>query len=536
MPRSAIHIVWFKRDLRVEDNAALNDAAMSCGDTAAVLPLYIIEPELWAQPDYSARQFEFLRECLTDLRTRLDECGQPLIVRLGEIEAVLDQFARDFEIAGLWSHQETGNAWTFARDRRVEDWCRLQGVDWHQPLQHGVFRALGNRNGWAKRWDKMMAAPVEATPSLKPLEGIDPGVIPNSHDLELANDPCPHRQTGGRDQAKHLLHSFLFERGEGYQKAMSSPVTAYDACSRLSPHFAFGTLSMREAVQAAWARQDELAGLTRGEKGKWPGALNSFIGRLHWHCHFMQKLESEPKLEFENLHPAYDGLREGSFNQGHFDAYQRAQTGFPFVDACLRALAAHGWINFRMRAMLMAFSSYHLWLHWREPSVFLARRFTDFEPGIHYAQSQMQSGTTGINTPRIYNPVKQGHDHDPDGDFIRRWVPELAGLAGRDLHEPWRADPMTLHGANVRLGDTYPNRLVDHEQAARDARQAIWGVRRGRAYRDAADDIQAQHGSRKSGIRHRGAKSSTMSRHQKSCHQKNRNQASAALGEQAELL
>ncbi|MBV6631472.1 MAG: deoxyribodipyrimidine photo-lyase [Alphaproteobacteria bacterium] len=509
MSKPRLHIVWFKRDLRVADNAALTEAAVAAKSTdASVLPLYVVEPELWSQPDYSGRQFAFLSECLSDLRADLAKLGQPLIIRVGDVLSVLNSFAKAHEITGLWSHQETGNGWTFKRDIQVADWCLDHGVEWHQPLQHGVFRTLSNRNGWAKRWEQMMRTPQTQPPLLSPLDGVDLGECPTAKQLELVDDPCPNRQTGGRVEAETTLNSFLFERGEDYQKEMSSPVTAYDACSRLSPHFAFGTLSIREAAQAAWDRQDQLKAMDKGTKGKWPSAMNSFVARLHWHCHFMQKLESEPRLEFQNLHPAYDGLREGSFSQGFFEAYQRGETGFPFVDACLRALAAHGWINFRMRAMLMAFSSYHLWLHWREPSLFLARQFTDFEPGIHYAQSQMQSGTTGINTPRIYNPVKQGHDQDPDGAFVRRWVPELAGLTGRDIHEPWRADPMTLHGAGVDLGQSYPDQLVDHEQAAREARQAIWGVRKGRSYRDTADGIQDQHGSRKSGIKHRGAETS----------------------------
>lgn len=149
--------------------------------------------------------------------------------------------------------------------------------------------------------------------------------------------------------------------------------------------------------------------------------------------------------------------------------------------------------------MVMATASYHLWLPWRATGLHLARMFTDYEPGIHWSQTQMQSGTTGINTVRIYNPVKQGHDQDPTGAFTRRWVPELAVIPDKYLQEPWRAET-----ANDVLGKTYPDRIVDHVVAAREARDKVWAVRRGGSFHDEASAIQSKHGSRKSGIPNRG--------------------------------
>jgi deoxyribodipyrimidine photo-lyase len=189
-------------------------------------------------------------------------------------------------------------------------------------------------------------------------------------------------------------------------------------------------------VQATRARRYQVRALPPERRGGWSAALAAFEGRLHWHCHFIQKLESEPSIEFENLHRACDGLRENDFDAERFEAWRAGHTGFPLVDACMRALQAGGWINFRMRAMLVSFSSYQVWLHWRQPARALARLFTDYEPGIHYSQVQMQSGTTGINTLRIYNPVKQSQDHDPEGAFIRRWVPELADVPTDWIHSP----------------------------------------------------------------------------------------------------
>ncbi len=488
-----VHIVWFKRDLRITDHAPLAEAARA----GAVLPLYVVEPALWQQADASARQYAFLTECLATLDHDLTRLGQPLVVRTGEMTQVLEALAQHHDIASLWSHEETGNGWTYARDKAVARWCRARRIPWTQRPQTGVIRTLASRNGWAAKWDALMAQPVHQPPRALPSLAIpsEPHLQPN--DLGLAQDPCPGRQRGGRAAAIRTLESFLDTRGRNYRFEMSSPLTATRSCSRLSPHLAFGTLSMREIAHATRARYHDLTLAARDpDADTWKKSLISFTGRLHWHCHFIQKLESEPELEWRNLHRAYDGLRPDAPDAARLHAYVTGSTGFPFVDACLRALDSTGWINFRMRAMLVSFASYQLWLPWRDTGLHLARQFTDYEPGIHWPQVQMQSGTTGINTVRMYNPVKQGYDQDPAGAFVRRWVPELADLPDHAIHEPWRFPELaTLTSAN------YPARIVDHVEAAKEARVKVWSVRASKPYREAADAIQSQHGSRKSGLR-----------------------------------
>lgn len=489
---AALQVVWFKKDLRVDDHAALAAAA----EHGPVLPIYIVEPDLWRQPDLSGRHWEFASECLHELRLHLARLGQPLILRVGAAVDVLQQLQVTVGAFTLWSHEETGNAWTFARDQRVDAWCRSQGVAWRQVRQTGVIRRLSSRDGWAGKWDQFMSLSiVPPPPALMPIAGVAIGHIPSAADLSLYPDTCPERQAGGRSAAFDALHSFLTHRGQFYRKEMSSPVTAITACSRLSPYLTWGSVSMREAAQAAWQRQSDLRTISRSSASAWGGSLNSFLGRLHWHCHFMQKLEDEPRIEFENMHRAYDGLRDPTCDKDRLAAWAAGETGLPFVDACMRALHATGWMNFRMRAMLMAVASYHLWLEWRKPGEQLARLFTDYEPGIHWPQVQMQSGTTGINTVRIYNPVKQGHDHDPDGDFVRRWVPELAPVSTRFIHQPWGWPQ-----AGSVLGKTYPFPIVDHLAAAKAARQKVWSLRTTAEYREQAGVIQNRHGSRKKSV------------------------------------
>ena len=192
------------------------------------------------------------------------------------------------------------------------------------------------------------------------------------------------------------------------------------------------------------------------------------------------------------MHPAYNSLRADNFNNDYFEAWKSGMTGYPMVDACMRALAATGWLNFRMRAMVMSFASCHLWLHWRKPALHLANLFTDYEPGIHYSQVQMQSCTTGINAIRIYNPIKQGIDHDPEGIFIRNWIPELRYMDQEFIHRPWKA---------MSQMNGYPMPIIDEKTARKFAAEKLYGLRKSNAaYKNTAQKIVRKHGSRRSGL------------------------------------
>jgi deoxyribodipyrimidine photo-lyase len=490
-----MHIVWFKKDLRVADHRPLAMAA----SRGAILPLYIAEPGFWAGQDASARQWAFAAECLQELQADLAALGQPLCVMTGDAVSIFRDLHQRHGITGLWSHEETGNGWTYARDLAVAAWAKEAGVPWYEAPQFGVIRRLKTRDGWARAWDRQMAERITPPPSaLQPLKGEWPTSVPSASALGLAPDHCPHRQAGGKQAATGCLHSFLHKRGRDYRFEMSSPLTAFDACSRLSPHLTWGSLSMREVAQASAARMEALRYSPDADARAWRASLVSFMGRQHWHCHFMQKLEDEPRLEFENLHHAYDGVRPDIADPAKLSAWANGETGFPFLDACMRALNQHGWINFRMRAMLVSFASHHLWLPWRETGLHLARKFVDYEAGIHWPQVQMQSGTTGINTIRIYNPVKQGMDQDPSGAFIRAQIPELAALPNAFIHEPWRWP----EAAQLR----YPKPIVDNAAAAKAARDILYGLRKRAGHHLESGKIAEKHGSRKAGLPMTGSK------------------------------
>ena len=488
LPQRAL--VWFKRDLRVHDHAALA-AAQNHHDA---LGLFIIEPEWLQSPECDASHVDFALGCLSELRTALALRGMPLLVRVGPAVDVLEKLHAEVGFSHVYSHEETGTGWSYQRDLKVAAWCRSQRVLWQEFTQTGVVRRLRSRSGWAKRWQSRMDAPlILPNDSFNAAVSLDQPDLPTLASLGLS----PHGKTlqaAGERAGQQTLQSFLQSRGYNYRKAISSPLSAEDSCSRLSPHLAFGTLSMRTVHQAT-----EAAIASTNDRGL-AYALRGFAGRLRWHCHFMQKLEDEPGIEFNNFARACDGLREEDFNQAHFAAWCAGRTGYPMVDACMRSLKATGWLNFRMRAMLVSFSSYHLWLHWREPGLFLARQFLDFEPGIHWSQMQMQSGTTGINTLRMYSPTKQAHDQDPEGLFIRRWVPELARVPLPYLAEPWTMDINIQRMVGCLIGVDYPAPIVNDKVALKLAKDRLYGLRQTSAARLEAGGVHARHGSRKSGL------------------------------------
>ncbi len=459
-----LNIVWFKRDLRVHDHAPLAQACLS----GPVLPLYIVEPGYWSLPDSSRRHWSFIHDCLGELHAELAARGAPLILRVGEAVDVFEALRQTFGTIKLWSHEETGNDWTFRRDKAVKVWCRAHSIAWHETPTNGVVRALKSRDNWAAQRSQRMTMPLVPAPDRiqAPIHVPSQPRPPKSD--PMFGDEILFVQSGGRKEGLSALDSFLETRASKYMQTISKPGISARHCSRLSAHLAFGTLSSREVEQATRARLRDLTepdpGMSDDDAQSFRKNLGAFLSRLAWRCHFMQKLEQQPEIEFHCTHPAFEGMREPHFNADFFEAWKSGHTGYPLIDAAMRSLHVNGWINFRMRAMLVSFASYHLWLDWRQTAPYVARLFTDYEPGIHLCQFQMQSGVTGINTLRIYSPVKQSLDHDPEGKFIRRYVPELFNVSTQWIHEPWRMPEPPAD---------YPSPIVNHDRAMQFARAQI---------------------------------------------------------------
>jgi deoxyribodipyrimidine photo-lyase len=480
------YLVWFKRDLRWHDHEALAQASKQ----GPVRCIYVIEPELWLQPDAALQHFEFIRESLQDLDEHLRSLGGQVEIHHGDMTTVLSDIWLQAPFKAMFSHQETGNGWTFARDMKVADWFNNHGISWHEFPQFGVVRGLKNRDLWQRAWEQHMRMPQSNNEILRFWRRDGTDGLAMTVPSHLKHNP-PMRQLGGRKLALKTLHSFLTARSMGYRGGISSPISAPDACSRLSPYLTYGCISMREVVQQTRTQLEMLP----PQASRHRAGLTGFLSRLYWHCHFIQKLESEPAIEWRNMHRGYDGLREQEFNPDYFEALKNARSGWPMVDACVMMLSETGWLNFRMRAMLVSVAAYPLWLHWRPVGEWLATQFLDYEPGIHWSQLQMQSGTTGINTTRVYNPIKQAQDHDPHGQFVKRWLPRMRNVPQAWLFQPWLIRHDRLMSSKVDLDIVEP--LVDLATATRESKQRLHQLRQTPSVKAGKKEVVDKHASRK---------------------------------------
>ncbi|MFK7765902.1 MAG: FAD-binding domain-containing protein [Mariniblastus sp.] len=493
---SPTHIIWWlKKDFRLSDNPALKFALDS---GLQVLPVFVIEPSALKAPETSAFHVAAWIEAAKDLRSRLNGLGGDLLILHEEVETAFTSLQQYVYFDQVVSHEEPGTDRTFQRDKRFAKWCGKFGVKWTELLQTGVFRRLRDRDMRGKHWHDWMSKEPIKPPNQESLTRVHvPPVtkkIPSfvssrtsvkKFGFELTDSARRHRQNVSETAAHETLQDFLFNRGIAYSGGISSPNTAFVAGSRLSVHLAWGTITGREVYAATAKRMQDLKDSDNPNAGRWRRSLNSFRSRMNWRDHFTQRLETEPTMEFYPLNRAYDSLKQNN-NPELLNGWIKGKTGFPLVDAVIRCAQTTGFANFRMRSMITSVACHALRLDWRNIMWPMAQWWADYEPGIHLSQLQMQAGVVGINTLRTYNPAKQIADHDPQTNFIKRWVPEL---------RTFTPDEIIAHQDSPLEGYIEP--LVDWKQSTTEMRADYYALRRLPETKALAVDVLAKHGSRK---------------------------------------
>jgi deoxyribodipyrimidine photo-lyase len=426
MPRT---IVWFRRDLRISDHAPLRRAALR----GAVIPVFVFDRALLHHPETAPARVAFMLECLSALDQELRDRGGRLILRYGDPAEVLPQLLRETQAEGIYAYVDYERIYGRVRDARLNRVLADSGmkIRWFEPSAGTPDLML--YSDYRDFWYEEMRQERIPTPSRVDVpEDVLNEPIPTLTELALTADrkPIP---SGGTIAARQQLQEFLDEKVDRYYWQLSYP--GAEATTGLSPYLKFGAISIRECYQTAES-------LRSSDSPKVQRSRQQLIARLRWGSGFAQRFRYLPQLELRSLYSVFD--EDGwEFDEDLYQAWQEGQTGFPIVDAAARCLlATGGWkqLNFRSRAFYSSFLSNLLGIDWRYGALHFMRHLIDGDCPIDHYQWAMQAGVTHcVNKTwtRIYNPQQVAVDRcDPQGQFIKQWVPEVAHLSPAELGSP----------------------------------------------------------------------------------------------------
>ena len=480
--RELINVVWLKRDLRLHDNEALFNAVRS---GKRFLIIYAFENILLNDVHYNERHWNFIKESLADLNKELENYNTKIFSVQSDIISVFNQIQNFYKIGTVFSHQETGILVTYNRDKEFKRYCRNNNIEWKENSNNGVQRGLQNRQDWFDNWDSYMNNELLVfSPNQNQLLNCQEvsKIESISHSISLKTPLKTKFQKGGRTTGKKYAASFFNERHKEYMFHISKPEKSRKSSSRISPYISWGNLSVREIYQEG-----------KRIKTKFNSRqIGAFLSRLRWQAHFIQKFEMEHIMEEASVNKGYHKLKK-SISKKYQEAWRNGQTGFPLVDASMRCLKETGYLNFRMRSLTVSFFTHILWQPWQDATTHLSQMFLDFEPGIHFPQLQMQAGETGINNLRIYNPIKNGIEHDEEAIFIKKWVPELSKLDIPFAHEPYLMTPLEQQFNNFILGKDYPLPIVDIKKTRKKASDILWNLKKNPEVKKESKRILLKH-------------------------------------------
>jgi deoxyribodipyrimidine photo-lyase len=431
----SLHILWYKKDLRIKDHAPLFFAAQA----EEVLPIYVFEPSMWKSKDMSFRHLNFVIESLVDLQIQLKKIQGDLFVFEKEMLPTLQFLFETYGPFTLHSHMEHGLEHTYQRDLEVRRWIDQHGCVWNEYRVFGVNRGreVQTRATDLQTWIDTPAYPIPKKIKLpKPWidQNLFKGLFPKTFQVE---GPPMKGVIGGESEAIQHANAFFKHRYTRYQVHINKPFYSYSSSSLLSAYLTWGNLSIRMLHQATRKHLHTLKNKSLETKDTTfaLGQLKAFESRLYWHCHFVQRVEVNPQLHTIPLDDRFEAVRIKQ--SSWLKAFEEGTTGIPLIDACIIALKQRGWINFKQRAMLASFATNTLLLDWREVGYVLARYFIDYEPGIHWSQMQMQSGLVSHRHIPIYDVMKQGLMHDEEGAFIKAFIPALKKVDIPFIFQPW---------------------------------------------------------------------------------------------------